>query len=96
MWCGVLVCVEGDLDSYGLWITFLASTIMEVCSEGATPIAADIFRRAHAIGNSFAFLMAGVSTNYTTVMVLKQATKSWKIALFMPLISIISGLQQQG
>ena len=72
----------------GLWITFIASTIMEVCSEGATPIAADIFRRAGAVGNSFAFLMAGVSTNYTTMMVLRQATKSWKIALFLPLVSV--------
>jgi uncharacterized membrane protein YraQ (UPF0718 family) len=72
----------------GLWVTFIASAVMEVCSEGATPIAADIFRRAHAAGNSFAFLMAGVSTNYTTVLVLKQATKSWKIALFLPLVSV--------
>lgn len=72
----------------GLGITFLVSTVMEVCSEGALPIAADIFKRTGAIGNSFVFLMAGVSTNYTTIIVLRQATKFWKIALFLPLVSV--------
>ena len=27
----------------GLWLTLLAATIIEVCSEGATPIAADVY-----------------------------------------------------
>ena len=40
------------------------------------------------LANSFAFLMAGVSTDYTEIMVLKETTKSWKIALFLPLISL--------
>lgn len=72
----------------GLSATVLFATILEVCSEGSAPIAADLFSRGGAIGNSFAFLMAGVSTDYTEVMVLKEATKSWKIALFLPLITL--------
>ena len=72
----------------GLLFTLLAATIIEVCSEGSTPIAADLLTRAKAPGNSFAFLMAGVSTDYTEVMVLKDTTKSWKIALFLPLITV--------
>lgn len=72
----------------GLLLTLLAATVIEVCSEGATPIAADIVTRVAAPGNGFAFLMAGVATDYTEVMVLKEVTKSWKIALFLPLLCL--------
>lgn len=72
----------------GLGLTVLVATILEVCSEGSTPIAADILTRAKAPGNSFAFLMTGVSTDYTEIMVLKDTTKSWKIALFLPLLTV--------
>jgi uncharacterized membrane protein YraQ (UPF0718 family) len=72
----------------GLAMTLIAATVIEVCSEGSTPIAADLLTRAGAPGNSFAFLMTGVTTDYTEVMVLKDTTRSWKIALFMPLIAV--------
>lgn len=72
----------------GLGATLIAATIIEVCSEGAAPIAGDLFGRAGAIGNSFTFLMAGVATDYTEIMVLREATKSWKIAFFLPLLTV--------
>ncbi|EGG94955.1 hypothetical protein IMCC1989_2069 [gamma proteobacterium IMCC1989] len=72
----------------GLGLTVLVATILEVCSEGSTPIAADLLTRANSPGNSFAFLMTGVSTDYTEIMVLKDTTKSWKIALFLPLLTV--------
>ena len=72
----------------GLLLTLVAATIIEVCSEGSTPIAADLLTRAAAPGNGFTFLMAGVATDYTEIMVLKGVTKSWKIALFLPLITL--------
>ena len=72
----------------GLVVTLIAATIIEVCSEGSTPIAADILTRAGAPGNSFAFLMTGASTDYTEIMVLKDTTRSWKIALFLPLLTV--------
>lgn len=72
----------------GLGLTVLVATILEVCSEGSAPIAADLMSRAGSPGNSFAFLMSGVATDYTEVMVLKQTTASWKIALALPLISV--------
>lgn len=72
----------------GLILTLLAATVIEVCSEGSTPIAADLLTRAGAPGNSFAFLMAGVSTDYTEIMALKETTGSWKIALFLPLVTL--------
>lgn len=72
----------------GLVLTMLAATVIEVCSEGTTPIAADLLTRAASPGNAFAFLMAGVSTDYTEIMALKETTKSWKMALFLPLVTL--------
>jgi uncharacterized membrane protein YraQ (UPF0718 family) len=72
----------------GLFLTLLAATIIEVCSEGSTPIAADLVNRAAAPGNGFTFLMAGAATDYTEIMVVKDTMKSWKIALFLPLITV--------
>lgn len=72
----------------GLLLTVLVATILEVCSEGSTPIAADILTQAKAPGNGFAFLMSGVATDYTEIMILKETTSSWKIALFLPLFTL--------
>lgn len=72
----------------GLGVTIVVATVLEVCSEGSTPIAADILSRAGAPGNSFAFLMGGVATDYTEIMILRDTTKSWRIALFLPLITL--------
>ncbi len=72
----------------GLWLTLLATTIIEVCSEGSTPIAADLMNRAHAPGNAFTFLMAGVATDYTEIMSIRETAESWKIALFLPLVTV--------
>lgn len=72
----------------GLTATLIAATLIEVCSEGSTPIAADLMTRANAPGNSFTFLMGGVATDYTEIMVIKDTMKSWKVALFLPLLTI--------
>ncbi|QQL44966.1 permease [Sulfuriroseicoccus oceanibius] len=72
----------------GLALTLVAATVIEVCSEGSTPIAADLFNRAGAPGNAFTFLMAGAATDYTEIMVLRETTKSWKISLFLPLLTV--------
>ena len=72
----------------GLGLTIVFATILEVCSEGSTPIAADMLTRANAPGNSFAFLMGGVATDYTEIVVLRDTTKSWKVAMFLPLITL--------
>ncbi|MGB3667106.1 MAG: permease [Bermanella sp.] len=72
----------------GLFLTLLATTLIEVCSEGSSPIAADLVNQAKAPGNGFVFLMAGASTDYTEIMALKDTTSSWKIALFLPLVTV--------
>lgn len=72
----------------GLGMTLVVATILEICSEGSTPIAADLVTRAQAPGNGFAFLMTGVATDYTEIMSLRETTGSWKIALFLPLVTV--------
>lgn len=72
----------------GLTMTLVVATLMEVCSEGSAPIASEILHNAKAPGNSFAFLMAGVATDYTEIMIIREATKSWAIALSLPLITV--------
>ena len=32
--------------------------------------------------------MSGVAVDYTEIVILKDTTKSWKIALFLPLITV--------
>lgn len=92
-----LLRISMDLDMFqtlfaptffGLMLTLFAATIIEVCSEGLAPIAADLINRAGAPGNGFTFLMAGVSTDYTEIMGIKETTQSWKIALFLPLVTV--------
>jgi len=86
-----------DAEAFGTWfgptlgglaLTLLGATIIEVCSEGSAPIAGDLFVRAGAPGNAFTFLMAGVATDYTEMLVLREVTRSWKFALFLPLVTL--------
>lgn len=72
----------------GLFITLIIATIVEICSEGSAPVASEIVTNANAPGNGFTFLMAGVATDYTEFMAVKEFTGSWKIALLIPLITV--------
>ena len=72
----------------GLLMTLLAATVIEVCSEGSVPIAADLMHRAAAPGNAFTFLMAGVATDYTEILVLREVTGRLTAALLLPLLTV--------
>ena len=72
----------------GLGVTLVVATILEVCSEGSSPIAADLLTRAAAPGNSFAFLMSGAATDYTEILSLRETTKSWLIAFALPAVTV--------
>jgi uncharacterized membrane protein YraQ (UPF0718 family) len=72
----------------GLGATLLLATVFEACSEGSSPIAADILNLGKSPGNAFAFLMTGVATDYTEIMGIRERTRSWKIALFLPLVTV--------
>lgn len=71
----------------GLLLTLGATTVIEVCSEGSSPIAADLLNRAGAPGNAFTFLMAGAATDYTEILALRETTRSWKATLALPLLT---------
>tara|TARA_B100001989_G_scaffold247755_1_gene220400 strand:+ start:681 stop:1769 length:1089 start_codon:yes stop_codon:yes gene_type:complete len=72
----------------GLILTVVAATFIEICSEGSAPIAGELTKIAAAPGNGFAFLMSGVATDYTEILVVREFTRSWKVALCIPLITV--------
>lgn len=73
----------------GLLATLFLATIIETCSEGTLPLGIDIFTIAKAKGNSFAFMMSGVATDFTEFMVLKELTGSKKLAVLVILVLIV-------
>jgi len=72
---------------FGLMITLLFATIIEVCSEGSSPLAFEIFNQTGAFGNSFTFLMAGVATDYTEIGLIWHNIGK-KAALMLPIITV--------
>jgi len=71
----------------GLMITLGLATVIEVCSEGSSPLAFEIYRQTGALGNSFVFLMAGVVTDYTEIGLL-WSNVGKRVALWMPLVTV--------
>ncbi|MEW6008791.1 MAG: permease [Candidatus Omnitrophota bacterium] len=71
----------------GLFVTLILATIIEVCSEGSSPLAFEIYRQTGALGNSFVFLMAGVATDYTEIGLL-WSNVGRRTALWMPIITV--------
>ena len=71
----------------GLLVTLLFATIIEVCSEGSSPLAFEIFNQTGAFGNSFTFLMAGVATDYTEIGLIWHNIGK-KAALWLPIITV--------
>lgn len=71
----------------GLLATLLIATIIEVCSEGSSPIAFELYRQTGAFGNVFTFLMAGVVTDYTEIGLI-WSTIGKKTAMWMPIVSV--------
>jgi len=71
----------------GLLITLAFATIIEVCSEGSSPIAFEIFSKVGTFGNPFVFLMAGVVTDYTEIGLI-WTTIGKKAAIWLPIITV--------
>jgi len=71
----------------GLLVTLLFATIIEVCSEGSSPLAFEIYNKTAAFGNSFTFLMAGVATDYTEIGLIWHNIGK-KAALWLPIITV--------
>tara|TARA_Y100000310_G_scaffold337122_1_gene423370 strand:+ start:8755 stop:9789 length:1035 start_codon:yes stop_codon:yes gene_type:complete len=71
----------------GLILTLVLATIIEVCSEGSSPMAFEIYRQTGAFGNAFVFLMAGVATDYTEIGLI-WSNIGKKAALWLPVITV--------
>ncbi len=71
----------------GLLVTLLFATIIEVCSEGSSPLAFEIYNQTRAFGNSFTFLMAGVATDYTEIGLIWHNIGR-KAAIWLPIITV--------
>ena len=71
----------------GLAITLIIATIIEVCSEGSSPIAFEIYNQTGALGNSFVFLMAGVATDYTEIGLI-WSNIGKKTAIWLPIVTV--------
>ncbi len=70
----------------GMLATLGLATVIEVCSEGMVPFALDIYTYARAQGNVFVFLLAGVATDITEILILREMTKQWGVVVFYMLI----------
>jgi len=86
-------------DFTGMSLTLLFATILEVCSEGTSPIAFEIFNKTGVLGNPFVFLMAGVATDYTEIGLLwsniGRRTAIWLPVITVPQIMLVGYLLNQ-
>jgi len=77
----------------GLFMTLGMATLIEVCSQGSAPLAFEIYRQTGAFGNAFAFLMAGVVTNFTEIALvwknIGSRTAIWMVALTLPQVIVL-------
>ena len=77
----------------GLLATLGLATIMEVCSEGTAPVAFEMYKITGAFGNAFAFLMAGVVTDYTEIGLvwanIGKKTALWMVAIALPQVVML-------
>ncbi len=63
------------------------ATVIEVCSEGMSFLAFEIYKQTGALGNAAVFLMAGVATDLTEVSLIWK-NLGWKSAALMILIAV--------
>lgn len=74
-------------DFTGMLVTLLFATVIEVCSEGTSPLAFEIFNKVGVLGNPFVFLMAGVATDYTEIGLL-WSNIGKRTALWLPIVTV--------
>lgn len=53
------------INILGMIATLAIATVIEVCSEGSSPMAFELYEKTGAFGNAFIFLQVGVVTDWT-------------------------------
>jgi uncharacterized membrane protein YraQ (UPF0718 family) len=71
----------------GMVLTLIIAAVIEVCSEGSSPLAFEIYKQTGAFGNSFVFLNGGVATDYTEIGLI-WSNIGKRTALLLPLITV--------
>lgn len=71
----------------GLLLTLAFATIIEVCSEGSSPIAFEIFNKVGTLGNPFIFLVSGVITDVTELGLI-WTNIGKKSAIWLPIVTV--------
>lgn len=74
-------------DFSGMLVVLLFATVLEVCSEGTSPLAFEIFNKTAVLGNPFVFLMAGVATDYTEIGLL-WTNIGKRTAIWLPVVTV--------
>jgi len=70
--------------------TLVLASIIEVCSEGSSPLAFELYKQTGAFGNAFVFLQAGVVTDFTEVgIVLTNIGKRAALALVLVTVPLV-------
>lgn len=75
----------------GLLVTLFFATIIEVCSEGSSPLAFEIYNKTNAFGNSTVFLLSGVITDVTELGLI-WSNIGKKAAIWLPIITVPQAL----
>jgi len=80
----------------GLLTTVGVAVILEVCSEGTSPLSFELYKQTGAFGNSFAFLMGGVVTDYTEIGLvwanLGRKSAFWMVTIALPQVIALAWL----
>ncbi|MFT5207386.1 MAG: uncharacterized membrane protein YraQ (UPF0718 family) [Candidatus Omnitrophota bacterium] len=82
LWSGVI-----GPNFRGLLTTLGIASVIEVCSEGTSPLAFEVYRQTGGFGNAFVFLMAGVVTDYTEIALIWQNIGK-KSAILLPIVTV--------
>lgn len=84
---------HGFIDQYfssnllGLLSTLLATSLIEICSEGSSVLAFELYNQTGSIAHVFVFLLAGVATDFTEIGLI-WTTVGKRTALLIPIISV--------
>tara|TARA_A100001015_G_C15010588_1_gene722879 strand:- start:1147 stop:2175 length:1029 start_codon:yes stop_codon:yes gene_type:complete len=71
----------------GLLSTLAATSIIEICSEGSSVLAFELYNQTGSIASVFVFLLAGVATDFTEIGLI-WSTIGKRTAILIPLISV--------
>ena len=74
-------------DLRGLFATLGLASVIEVCSEGMSFLAFELYKQTGALGNACVFLMAGVATDFTEISLIWK-NLGWKSAVLMIIICL--------